>query len=187
MWKEETNWKRSIFNIQQLLELLGSNFQAILMKLKKILVLGGAGFIGSHLVERLIGDGAAVTVYDNLKTGRLGNLARVRSHPGFRFVQAEVRDAKKVNAIVPGHDIIFHFCDDSDIRFAAEHPDSYVEQNIMGLFYVLEAMRKNGIRTILFPSSTTVFGEIAKPPVSERAGPMIPLNLYGGAKLAARD
>jgi UDP-glucose 4-epimerase len=55
----------------------------------------------------------------------------------------------------------------------------------MGLFYVLEAMRKNGIRTILFPSSTTVFGELANPPASESHGPMIPLNLYGGAKLAA--
>jgi UDP-glucose 4-epimerase len=152
---------------------------------KKILVLGGAGFIGSHLVERLIRGGATVTVYDNLKTGRTANLARIRSHPRFRFVEGDVRESKKVKRVVPGHEIIFHFCDDSDIRFAAEHPDTYVEQNIMGLFYVLESMRQNAIRTILFPSSTTVFGEIAKPPVSERGGPMIPLNLYGGAKLAA--
>jgi UDP-glucose 4-epimerase len=152
---------------------------------KKILVFGGAGFIGSHLVERLLKDGATVTVYDNLKTGRTSNLAKVSSHSRLRFIEADVRDKKKVDKAVPGHEIIFYFCDDSDIRFAAEHPDSYVEQNIMGLFYVLEAMRKNGIRTILFPSSTTVFGEIAKPPASERGGPMIPLNLYGGAKLAA--
>jgi UDP-glucose 4-epimerase len=157
------------------------------MKLKSqnILVFGGAGFIGSHLVERLLQDGARVTVFDNLKTGRRSNLANVAKHPKLRFIEADVRNVKKVKATVPGHDVIFHFCDDSDIRFAAEHPDSYVEQNIMGLFYVLEAMRRNGIRTILFPSSTTVFGEIAKPPVSERGGPMIPLNLYGGAKLAA--
>jgi UDP-glucose 4-epimerase len=155
------------------------------LKKKKILVFGGAGFIGSHLVERLIKDGATVTVFDNLKTGRTGNLAKIASHPGLRFLEADVRDVKKVKAAIPGHEIIFHFCDDSDIRFAAEHPSTYVEQNIMGLFYVLEEMRQNGIRTILFPSSTTVFGEIAKPPVSERGGPMIPLNLYGGAKLAA--
>jgi len=152
---------------------------------KKILVFGGAGFIGSHLVERLLKDGATVTVYDNLKTGRTSNLAKVSSHPRLRFIEADVRNKKKVDSVVPGHEIIFHFCDDSDIQFAAQHPDTYVEQNIMGLFYVLEAMRKNGIRTILFPSSTTVFGEIAKPPASERGGPMIPLNLYGGAKLAA--
>jgi UDP-glucose 4-epimerase len=152
---------------------------------KKVLVLGGAGFIGSHLTERLIEGGASVTVFDNLQTGRVSNLAGVWKHPAFRFIQAEVRDRKKVEEAVPGHEIIFHFCDDSDIRSAAAHPDSYVEQNIMGLFYVLEAMRRNGVRVILFPSSTTVFGEMAKPPASESGGPMIPLNLYGGAKLAA--
>jgi UDP-glucose 4-epimerase len=158
---------------------------AVNLKNKKVLVFGGAGFIGSHLCEQLIQKGASVTVFDNLQTGRTSNLAKILKHPRFRFIEAEVRDRKKVNKAVPGHDIIFHFCDDSDIRSAAEHPDSYVEQNIMGLFYVLEAMRKNGIRTILFPSSTTVFGELANPPASESHGPMVPLNLYGGAKLAA--
>jgi len=154
-------------------------------KEKKVLIFGGAGFIGSHLAGRLVQDGASVTVFDNLKTGRTANLAKVWRHPGFRFVEADVSDRKKVDKVVPGHEIIFHFCDDSDIRSAAEHPDTFVEQNIMGLFYVLEAMRKNGIRNILFPSSTTVFGELADPPASESHGPMTPLNIYGGAKLAA--
>lgn len=155
------------------------------VKNKKILVFGGAGFIGSHLTERLVDMGASVTVFDNLQTGRTANLSKVWEHPAFRFIQAEVRDRRKVEEIVPGHEIIFHFCDDSDIRSAAAHPDTYVEQNILGLFYVLEAMRKNDIRVILFPSSTTVFGELANPPASEAHGPMRPLNLYGGAKLAA--
>ena len=155
------------------------------MKNKKVLVFGGAGFIGSHLTERLIEEGASVTVYDNLKTGRTANLAKVWRHPGFRFIEADVCQRKKVEEAVPGHEVIFHFCDDSDIRSAAEHPDTFVEQNIMGLFYVLESMRRNGIRLILFPSSTTVFGELAHPPASELHGPMTPLNIYGGAKLAA--
>jgi UDP-glucose 4-epimerase len=154
-------------------------------KNKKILIFGGAGFIGSHLAERLVQAGASVTVFDNLKTGRTANLAQVRQAPGFQFVEGDVREREKVEAVVPGHEIIFHFCDDSDIRSAAEHPDTYVEQNIMGLFYVLESMRRHGIRHILFPSSTTVFGELARPPASELHGPMIPLTLYGGAKLAA--
>jgi UDP-glucose 4-epimerase len=155
------------------------------LKNKKVLVFGGAGFIGSHLTERLIQEGAAVTVYDNLKTGRTANLAKVWKHPGFRFIEADVCERNKVEETVPGHEVIFHFCDDSDIRSAAEHPDTFVEQNIMGLFYVLESMRRNGIRLILFPSSTTVFGELAHPPASELHGPMTPLNIYGGAKLAA--
>ena len=136
------------------------------LKNKKALVFGGAGFIGSHLTERLIQEGAAVTVYDNLKTGRTANLAKVWQHPGFRFVEGDVREKNKVEETVPGHEVIFHFCDDSDIRSAAEHPNTFVEQNIMGLFYVLESMRRNGIRLILFPSSTTVFGELAHPPAS---------------------
>jgi len=153
---------------------------------KKILIAGGAGFIGSHLSERLIKDGATVTVYDNLQTGRKSNLQNVWDHPQFKFVEGDIRERAKVNEIVPGHEIVFHFCDDSDIRTAAEHPDSYVEQNILGLFYMLEAMRKNNIKHILFPSSTTVFGQVDDPAgASEKHGPMIPLNLYGGAKLAA--
>jgi UDP-glucose 4-epimerase len=155
------------------------------LKNKKVLVFGGAGFIGSHLTERLIAGGASVTVFDNLKTGRTANLAKVWRHPGFRFIEADVSNRRKVDETVPGHEIIFHFCDDSDIRSAAEHPDTFVEQNIMGLFYVLEATRRNGIRVISFPSSTTVFGELANPPASESHGPMMPLNIYGGAKLAA--
>jgi UDP-glucose 4-epimerase len=155
------------------------------LKDKKVLVFGGAGFIGSHLTERLIQQGAWVTVFDNLKTGRTANLDKVRQHPRFRFIEADVSNRKKVDETVPDHEIIFHFCDDSDIRSAAEHPDTFVEQNVMGLFYVLEAMRRNCIQLILFPSSTTVFGELANPPASEAHGPMIPLNLYGGAKLAA--
>jgi len=104
------------------------------LKNKKVLVFGGAGFIGSHLTERLIQEGAAVTVYDNLKTGRTANLAKVWQHPAFRFIEADVCERNKVEATVPGHEVIFHFCDDSDIRSAAEHPDTFVEQNIMGLF-----------------------------------------------------
>src|ERR1019366_1952543 len=154
-------------------------------KNKKALIFGGAGSIGSHLTERLIEEGAFVTVFDNLKTGRTANLAKVWRHPVSRFVKANVSDRKKVDATVPGHEVIFHFCDDSDIRSAAEHPNTFVEQNIMALFYVLEVMRRNGIRIILFPSSTTVFGELANPPASESHGPMMPLNIYGGAKLAA--
>jgi UDP-glucose 4-epimerase len=150
----------------------------------KILITGGAGFIGSHLTERLLHEGARVTIFDNLQTGREANLASVHGHPGLHFIKGDIRNRAMVDETVPGHDAIFHFCDDSDIRGAAEHPDSYVEQNIMGLFYVLEAMRMNGIKKILFPSSTTVLGE-AKWPCSEGHGPLIPLSLYGGAKLAA--
>src|SRR4051794_29296989 len=104
------------------------------MKGQKILIAGGAGFIGSHLTERLLRDGASVTVFDNLATGREANLAAVMGHSNLKFIKGDIRNRAMVDEIVPGHDGVFHFCDDSDIRGAAEHPDSYVEQNIMGLF-----------------------------------------------------
>src|ERR1700690_1182451 len=96
-----------------------NNHNPVNLKNKKVLIFGGAGFIGSHLAGRLIEEGASVTVFDNLQTGRAANLAKVWQKPGFRFVEAEVRDRKKVDETVPGHEIIFHFCDDSDIRSAA--------------------------------------------------------------------
>jgi UDP-glucose 4-epimerase len=152
---------------------------------QRILVTGGAGFIGSHLVERLLYEGAKVTVLDNFNTGKEHNLKMVYNHPNFRFVKGDIRNRSLVDEVVDGQNIVFHFCDDSDIRSAAAHPDSYVEQNIMGLYYVLESMRKHNVKTILFPSSTTVLGEIKKWPASEDHGPLAPLSLYGGAKLAA--
>jgi len=122
-------------------------------------------------------------VYDNLKTGRTANLAKSGSIP-LSFIEADVCERNKVEETVPGHEVIFHFCDDSDIRSAAEHPDTFVEQNIMGLFYVLESMRRNGIRLILFPAAPPCSGA-GPSAASELHGPMTPLNIYGGAKLAA--
>jgi UDP-glucose 4-epimerase len=80
--------------------------------------------------------------------------------------------------------MVFHLCDNSDIRFAASHPGDYVQQNIVGGFYVLEAMKKSGVKKIAFPSSTTVLGDATQVPTPENYGPMQPMNLYGGAKMA---
>jgi UDP-glucose 4-epimerase len=80
--------------------------------------------------------------------------------------------------------MVFHFCDKSDIRFAAEHPRDYVDQNVMGAANVLESMRKWRVPKIVFPSSTTVLGDAATVPTPEHYGPLKPMNLYGGAKAA---
>lgn len=150
----------------------------------KILVTGGAGFIGSHLVEFLIAQGHSVLVFDNLSTGRMSSLARVKDSPRFAFVQADVCDAAAVDAAVKGQDFVFHLCDNSDIRFAASHTEDYVRQNILGGFHVLDAMRKHGVTKVAFPSSTTVLGDATVVPTPESYGPLFPMNLYGGAKMA---
>jgi UDP-glucose 4-epimerase len=150
----------------------------------KILVTGGAGFIGSHLVEFLISEGHTVLVFDNLSTGQLAHLGSVQASPRFAFVKADIKDAAAVDAAVKGQDLVFHLCDNSDIRYAASHTADYIDQNILGGFQVLEAMKRHGVKQIAFPSSTTVLGDATVVPTPEHYGPLFPMNIYGGAKLA---
>jgi len=151
----------------------------------RILFTGGAGFIGSHAVEHLLGLGHQVTVFDDLSTGKLKNLKNVLDHENLKFVQGDIKNRTSIEPHIEGQDLVYHFCDNSDIRFAASHPETYLNQNIYGLFYVLEAMRKYGVKKIIFPSSTTAFGQAVDVPVPENYGPMKPVNIYGGAKAAA--
>lgn len=150
----------------------------------KILVTGGAGFIGSQLVEFLLNKGDAVTVFDNLSTGKEENLEQARTFKDFIFVKGDIKDSALVDSTVKGHEMVFHLCDNSDIRFAASHPNDYFNQNIFGAFYLLESMRKWGVKKIIFPSSTTVLGDANQVPSPESYGPLQPMNLYGGAKMA---
>lgn len=150
----------------------------------KILVTGGAGFIGSHLVEFLVGQKHDVLVFDNLSSGKLANLDKVRQAANFRYINADIRNPAQVDEAVSGRDFVFHLCDNSDIRYAADHPADYINQNILGGFHVLEAMKKYGVKKIAFPSSTTVLGDATQVPTPETYGPLQPMNLYGGAKMA---
>ena len=149
----------------------------------KILVTGGAGFIGSHLVEFLVERTHEVTVLDDLSTGKLDNLRQCADR--IRFVEGDIKDPAKVDEVVRGQELVFHLCDNSDIRFAASHTRTYLDQNVLGCFHVLESMREHGVRQIVFPSSTTVLGDATVVPTPESYGPLQPMNLYGGAKLAA--
>jgi UDP-glucose 4-epimerase len=149
----------------------------------KILVTGGAGFIGSHLVEFLVLKGHDVTVFDDLSTGHMSNLQTCAQQ--IHFVKGDIKNAEAIDAVVKGQELVFHFCDNSDIRFALQHPKTYVDQNILGCFYLLESMRRHQVKKIMFPSSTTVLGDASVIPTPENYGPLTPMNLYGGAKLAS--
>lgn len=151
----------------------------------KILVIGGAGFIGSHLAEYLIRAGHRVTVFDNLSRGKLKNLAGVDGWPKLKFIRADIEDPKKLRSAMKGQEFVFHFADNTDIRSASLHPKDYVQGNIMGAFSILEAMRMTGVKRIAFPSSTTVFADATRIPTPEDYGPLLPKTLYGGAKLAS--
>jgi UDP-glucose 4-epimerase len=149
-----------------------------------ILVTGGAGFIGSHLVDFLVKEGHRVTVLDNFSSGKASNLDSIANRESLRIIRADIKDQQSTMDAVRGQELVFHFCDNSDIRFAATHTRTYLDQNVLGLFYVLEGMREHGVRNIAFPSSTTVLGDAKTVPTPEHYGPLQPMNIYGGAKMA---
>src|SRR5262249_54625090 len=127
------------------------------MEDRRVFVTGGAGFIGSHLVDVLLGGGSDVTVYDNLSTGPPAFLERATGRPGFRLMQGDVLDLPRLAAAVAGHDLVVHLAANADVRFGLEHPRKDLEQNTIGTFHVLEAMRSAGVRRIAFASTGPVY------------------------------
>src|SRR6516162_11725087 len=120
-------------------------------------ITGGAGFIGSNLVDRLLEEGHAVTVFDNCSTGQLEFLSSARKQPDFRFVRGELLDLLALKAALAGHDVVFHLAANADVRFGTHHPHKDLEQNTLATFHVLEAMRANGVKRIGFSSTGSVY------------------------------
>jgi len=147
-------------------------------------VTGCAGFIGSNLADRLLRDGHDVVGYDNLATGQDRFLDQARSSPRFSFVRGDILDAPALTAAMRGCDLVFHFAANADVRFGTEHPSRDLDQNTIGTFRVLDAMRVNAIRHIAFSSTGSVYGEPAVFPTPEDAAFPIQTSLYGAAKLA---
>ena len=147
-------------------------------------VTGGAGFIGSNLVDRLLADGHSVTAYDNLSTGQPRFLDTARKSANFRLVEGDLLDEAKLNDAVAGHDFVFHFAANADVRFGTEHPRRDLEQNTIATYNVLEAMRRSGIKSIGFSSTGSVYGEAVTIPTPEDAPFPIQTSLYGASKLA---
>ena len=149
----------------------------------KAFVTGGAGFIGSHIVDHLIAQGAGVTVYDNLTTGFEANLGGHRGNPAFQFIRGDILDFDLLARSLAGHDAVFHFQANADVRGGMEKTRIDLEQNTTGTWNVLEAMRLHGAKLIVFSSSATVYGEPDRFPTPEDA-PLIQTSLYGASKLA---
>jgi UDP-glucose 4-epimerase len=150
----------------------------------RALVTGGAGFIGSNLVDRLLAAGHEVVVYDNLATGREQFLDHARSHPSFTFVRGDVLDLPALTAAVAGAEMVFHLAANADVRHGTEHPERDLHQNTIGTFHVLEAMRANGVTRIAFSSTGSIYGEPQIFPTPEDAPFPVQTSLYGASKLA---
>jgi len=148
-------------------------------------VTGAAGFIGSHLIDRLLADGHSVVGYDNLSTGRMRFLEDASANPNFRFVQGDLLDRDALTRAVKGADFVFHLAANADVRFGTEHPERDLDQNTVATFNVLEAMRANGCKRIGFSSTGSIYGEPEIFPTPEDAPFPLQTSLYGASKLAA--
>lgn len=154
------------------------------MSRQRIFVTGAAGFIGSNLVDRLLADGKTVVGYDNLSTGRPEFLAQARQSPGFRFIEGDVLDGGALTAAMVDVETVFHLSANADVRFGLDHPRKDLDQNTVATFNVLEAMRANGVGSIAFSSTGSIYGEAAVIPTPEDAPFPVQTSLYGASKLA---
>jgi UDP-glucose 4-epimerase len=149
-------------------------------------VTGAAGFIGSNLTDRLLADGHTVVGFDNFSTGRRRFLADAIQSSRFSLVEGDVLDAGCLTTAMSMSrcDMVFHLAANADVRFGTEHPRRDLEQNTIATFNVLEAMRSNGVRRIVFPSTGSIYGEPEIHPTPENAPFPVQTSLYGASKLA---
>lgn len=144
-----------------------------------ILVTGGAGFIGSHLVDRLVEEGKEVVILDNLSSG-VSFL-----NPDAEFIKVDLTDRLKLEDVFRKKDFseVWHIAANPDVRIGSENPDEIYRNNILATYNLLEVMRKNNVDKIIFTSTSTVYGEAGVIPTPEDY-PTVPISIYGASKLA---
>lgn len=147
----------------------------------KILVTGGAGYIGSHVVEELINHNYEVVIVDNLSSGKRENL-----HPGAKFYEGDIRDLNFLRDIFAAEKIsaVMHFAASIEVGESVKEPEKYLENNVTNTAKLLVSMKEAGVNKIIFSSTAAVYGEQEKMPISETA-PVRPNNPYGFSKLLA--
>jgi UDP-glucose 4-epimerase len=152
--------------------------------LGSILVTGGAGFIGSHLVDKLM-DVAESDVYvlDNLSAGKIANISHHFSKK-CHFIRNDLRDNESYKNLLNDMSVVCHMAANPDVRTGFEQPEISYNENIRNTFLLLEAIRRSNVKTILFASSSTVYGEPSLLPTPENYGPLFPISPYGASKLA---
>ena len=144
----------------------------------RVLVTGGAGYIGSGVVEELLASGHRAVVYDNLYKGH-----RDAVHPAAEFVHADLLDAKALHAAISGADAVVHLAAHSLVGESVQEPAKYYRNNVVAGLALADAMREHGVRWLVFSSTAAVYGEPAKQPIEETDA-TAPTNPYGETKLA---
>lgn len=150
----------------------------------KALVTGGAGFIGSNLVDRLALTAESVVVYDNFVTGKEHFLQNVYKKKNFKLIKADLLNLGELNRACENIDIVFHLAANADVRYGPERPTIDLEQNTIVTSNVLEAVREQGVKKVVFSSTGSIYGDTKEIPTPEDAKFPIQTSLYGASKLA---
>ena len=161
------------------------NYPKVSIIKKRVFVTGGAGFVGSHLVDRLMAEDYQVVVFDNLSSGRMEFIEQHMGRDSFRFIKADLLDLDKVKEAIVGCDIVFHLAANPEARLGIENTELDLKQETVATYNVLEAMRVSAINKIVFSSSSVIYGETPVVPLPEDYGPVLPISLYGAGKLAS--
>jgi len=152
----------------------------------KCLVTGGAGFIGSHIVDRLLTEGNQVVCYDNLSTGREKFIEHNLKNKNFKFINADLKDIEILIKEMKGVDFVYHLAAHADVRSGFEDHVVDHEQNLEMTQNVLEAMYENHVKNIMFSSTSSVYGDATVHPTPENY-PFEPTSLYGATKAACES
>ena len=156
------------------------------MDVKFALVTGGAGFIGSHLADRLVLEGWSVRIVDNFSSGRMENVEHHRGNRRVEILRGDLKSPEEAEEAVRGVDVVFHYAANPEVRLSTTNPDIHFNENVVATFNLLEAMRKNDVEQLVFASSSSVYGEPENIPVSEDA-PIKPVSVYGASKVACEN
>ena len=152
----------------------------------RVLVTGGAGFIGSHLVDLLLDESNEVVIFDDFSSGRLEFIkTSLDINSNLELVEGDLLNLSEISSAMNGIDMVFHLAANPDIRLGTEITDTDLKQGVVATYNVLEAMRICGCNKIAFASSSVVYGEANVIPTPEDYGPLFPISLYGASKLGS--
>jgi len=149
----------------------------------RILVTGGAGFIGSGIVQRLLSEGFNVDVLDNLSSGKIENVDQFKKFPNFKFLKIDLLNSRDLNGLKK-YKIVYHAAADPEVRTSVTNPKTHLEQNIIATFNLLETLKNGNLENFVFLSTSTVYGEVKTIPTPEDYSPLEPISPYGATKLA---
>lgn len=159
------------------------------MKKMRIFIAGGAGFIGSHTAEFLLKDtGNEITIFDNLSSpGARKNLAQIKNNDSLNMIEGNLQNLELLAKSMKGCERVYHYASNPDIAKSMIQPDLDFYQGTLLTQNILEAMRMNNIKIIIYTSGSGIYGDQGERPLEEDSGPLLPISTYGASKLASES